>query len=116
LTWKTTYDKPLIVSEFGGDALYGNHGDADTRWTEEYQASLFEHQLRMVEKMPNLAGMSPWLLMDFHTPRRPLPGIQDYYNRKGLISNRGERKQAFYVLQKFYLHKTPNANESPAKP
>jgi beta-glucuronidase len=40
--------------------------------------------------------------MDFHTPRRPLAGIQDYYNRKGLISNRGERKQAFYVLQKFY--------------
>ena len=28
--------------------------------------------------------------------------VQDYYNRKGLISNQGERKQAFYVLQKYY--------------
>ncbi len=39
---------------------------------------------------------------DFRSPRRPLPRIQDFYNRKGLISNRGERKQAFYVLQGFY--------------
>jgi beta-glucuronidase len=32
-----------------------------------------------------------------------LAGVQDFHNRKGLISNRGQRKQAFYVLQKFYL-------------
>jgi beta-glucuronidase len=105
MQWKFASDKPVIISEFGGDALYNNHGDADTRWTEEYQASLFEHQIGMLQKIPNLAGMSPWVLMDFHTPRRPLPGIQDYYNRKGLISNRGQRKQAWYVLQKFYREK-----------
>jgi beta-glucuronidase len=102
MQWKVAYDKPVIVSEFGADALYGHHGDADTRWTEEYQASLFEHQIAMVKRIPGFAGLSPWLLMDFHTPRRPLPGIQDYFNRKGLVSNRGERKQAFGVLQKFY--------------
>jgi beta-glucuronidase len=46
--------------------------------------------------------MSPWVLMDFRSPRRPLPGVQNFYNRKGLISDRGQRKQAFYTLQKFY--------------
>jgi beta-glucuronidase len=101
-TWTTAYHKPLIISEFGGDAAYGRHGDAATRWTEEYQASLFVHQLSMVNKIPHLAGLSPWLLMDFRSPRRPLPGIQDYFNRKGLFSNMGERKQAFFVLQRFY--------------
>jgi beta-glucuronidase len=35
--------------------------------------------------------MSQWLLMDFRSPRRPLPGIQDYYHRKGLLSDRGQR-------------------------
>jgi beta-glucuronidase len=40
--------------------------------------------------------------VDFRSPRRPLPGIQDYFNRKGLISNKGVHKQAFYTLQKFY--------------
>jgi beta-glucuronidase len=101
-SWTSPYDKPLIVSEFGGGAAYGRHGDSATRWTEEYQASLFAHQLKMVGAIPHLAGLSPWVLMDFRSPRRPLAGIQDYYNRKGLFSNLGQRKQAFFVLQKFY--------------
>jgi beta-glucuronidase len=102
LRWKSIWNKPLIVSEFGGGAPFGRHGDADERWTEEYQESLFQHQLGMVERMPNLAGITPWVLMDFRSPTRLLPGVQDYHNRKGLISNRGQRKLAFYVLQKEY--------------
>ena len=57
----------------------------------------------MIQKMPNLVGMTPWALMDFRSPTRLLPGVQDYHNRKGVISNRGERKKSFYTLQKFYL-------------
>jgi len=102
LQWKMSGEKPLIVSEFGGGAIFGRHGAADERWTEEYQESLFEHQLAMVERMPNLAGVSPWVLMDFRSPLRMLPGVQDYHNRKGVISNRGQKKLAFYTLQKFY--------------
>lgn len=103
--WKFAYDKPVIVSEFGAGALYNLHGDAQTRFTEEYQANVFGQQLAMWQRIPEVAGMSPWLLMDFRSPRRPLPGIQDYFNRKGLISDQGQRKQAFYVLQKFYKEK-----------
>ncbi len=33
-------------------------------------------------------------------------GIQDYYNRKGLYSDKGEKKKkAFYVLQQWYKGK-----------
>jgi beta-glucuronidase len=102
LEWKSKYQKPLIMSEFGGDARYGHHGDPLTRWTEEYQESIYEHQLHMLKKIPFLRGTAPWILMDFRSPRRPLPGIQDYWNRKGLISDRGEKKKAFYVMQKYY--------------
>src|SRR5712692_3688574 len=100
--WRTTYQKPLIMSEFGGSALYGRHGDALTRWTEEYQENLYQHQVNMLKRISFLRGTSPWILMDFRSPRRLLPGIQDFYNRKGLISNRGEKKKAFYVMQKYY--------------
>lgn len=102
LSWKVTLNKPLVISEFGGDALFGNHGDKNAKWTEEYQKDLYEHQIGMLRKIPSLRGMSPWILTDFRSPRRPLPGIQDFYNRKGLISSRGEKKQAFFVLQDFY--------------
>lgn len=100
--WKSKYDKPLIMSEFGADALYGHHGDALTRWTEEYQEDLYRRQIGMLRKVPFLRGTSPWILMDFRSPRRPLAGIQDYWNRKGLISNRGEKKKAFFVMQQWY--------------
>ena len=102
LEWKSKYDKPLIMSEFGGDALHGHHGDALTRWTEEYQESIYKHQIAMLKRIPFLRGTAPWILTDFRSPRRPLPGIQDYWNRKGLISNRGEKKKAFYVMQQWY--------------
>ena len=102
LTWKVAQNKPLIISEFGADALFGNHGDKAARFTEEYQKDLYEHQIAMLRKIPTLRGISPWILTDFRSPRRPLPRIQEFYNRKGLISNRGARKQAFYVLQNFY--------------
>ena len=105
LEWKSKYQKPLVMSEFGGDALYGHHGDALMRWTEEYQESIYQHQIAMLKKIPFLRGTSPWILTDFRSPRRPLPKIQDYWNRKGLISNRGEKKKAFYVLQQWYREK-----------
>ena len=103
VTWNIAYDKPLIVSEFGGDALYGFHGDSLTRWTEEYQDYLYKEQLALLSRTTQLRGISPWILTDFRSPRRPLPNIQDYFNRKGLISNRGEKKKAFRTLQQYYL-------------
>jgi beta-glucuronidase len=100
--WKMKYQKPLIMTEFGAEAPYGNHGDALTRWTEEYQENVYQHQVNMLKRIPFLRGTCPWILMDFRSPRRPLPGIQDFRNRKGLISDRGERKKAFYVMQQYY--------------
>jgi beta-glucuronidase len=100
--WQIEYQKPLIVSEFGADAKAGLHGGDDQRWTEEYQANVFRHQLPMLNKIPQLRGITPWILMDFRSPNRPLAGIQDEFNRKGLISDQGVKKQAFFVLQKAY--------------
>jgi beta-glucuronidase len=56
----------------------------------------------MLNRIPQLRGMSPWILMDFRSPNRPLAGIQDEFNRKGLISDQGQKKLAFFVLQKAY--------------
>jgi beta-glucuronidase len=103
MEWKVAYDKPLIVSEFGGSAKAGLHGPETERWTEEYQADLFKHQIGMLNRIPQLRGMTPWVLMDFRSPVRQLPGIQDGFNRKGLVSDQGEKKKAFFVLQKAYV-------------
>lgn len=105
INWIISYNKPVMISEFGADALQGLHGDALTRWSEEYQEDLYRRTLAMLSKIPQFRGVSPWILCDFRSPRRHLPVIQDGWNRKGLIGQNGTRKKAFYVLQDFYLQK-----------
>ena len=106
LSWTSAYDKPVIISEFGGGAKAGLHGDpVNDRWTEDFQAAIYRHQIGMLDKVPFVRGLTPWILADFRSPRRPLPEIQDGWNRKGLISNHGERKMAFDVLRDYYWEK-----------
>ncbi len=100
--WSSEWGKPIIFSELGAGAKYGNHGDAGEIWTEEFQAAVYEAQIEMIAANDDCAGLSPWILKDFRTPMRVLPGIQDGYNRKGLVSEEGEQKLAFGVLQRWY--------------
>ena len=105
MSWVVPYDKPVIISEFGGGALKGYHGAKNQRWTEEFQENLYRENTRMLDKIDGLAGTTPWILKDFRSPRRVLPGVQDYYNRKGIFSDKGEKKLAFEVLKSWYEKK-----------
>ena len=95
-------NKPVIISEFGGGAKAGYRGDSLTRWTEDYQDWMYRETLELVERTPEVAGMTPWILADFRSPRRNLPVIQDGWNRKGVIGENGERKLAFRTLREWY--------------
>ena len=105
IQWNIPEDKPVMISEFGAGAKFGLRGEKDDRWTEDYQAYLYQETLKMIDKIDQLRGVSPWILIDFKSPRRVLPDVQDGWNRKGLLSEKGEKKQAFYVLQEYYQAK-----------
>lgn len=98
----TLPQKPILISEFGAEAKQGVHGGKDQRWAEEQQVNVYEHQFVMIKKIPQVRGLIPWVLMDFRSPTRNIPKLQDGFNRKGLISEDGKKKQAFYLFQKTY--------------
>lgn len=106
--WSTPFGKPVIFTEMGAGAKHGHHGTDAEIWTEEFQAAIYAAQIEMIEANRSdtgrgaVAGLSPWILKDFRAPVRVLPGIQDGYNRKGLVSEEGKRKLAFEVLRRFY--------------
>jgi beta-glucuronidase len=101
--WGTIYDKPLFISETGAEALSGYHADSLTRWSEEYQQWYYREQVNMMNRMPdNFAGLSPWILTDFRSPRRNNPVFQEGWNNKGLIGHNGKKKEAFFVLRNYY--------------
>jgi len=109
VTWEIKYNKPVFVSEFGGSAKQGFHGDVNQIFTEEFQENLYRKTLGMVDKIDGFVGTSPWILADFRSPRRLLDGIQDDFNRKGIYSNEGVKKKSFFVLQEFYNKKEQQA-------
>ena len=111
MKWEVPYEKPVIISEFGGGAKAGYHGAKNQRWTEEFQENLYQQNVAMIDKIEGLAGTTPWILKDFRSPRRVLDGIQDYYNRKGLYSDKGEKKKAFFVLKEWYNKKKEQWNK-----
>lgn len=107
IKWEVCPNKPLIISEFGGEALYGNSGpdDVASSWSEEYQEKLYVDNLVMFEKIKNLSGIAPWVLFDFRSPYRMNTKYQEEWNRKGLISENGFRKKAWYVMHEYYKKK-----------
>lgn len=106
--WKVAVDKPLIISEFGAEALYGQHGNEDAKWSwsEDFQAKLYRDNLTMFQNIPNLAGTSPWVLFDFRSPTRMSPQQGLEFNRKGLVSDRGQRKAAWHIMRDYYRGKS----------
>lgn len=98
----TTFNKPLVISEFGAGAKHGKRGGPLDIWTEDYQARVYRQQLKMLQNSPALRGISPWVLKDFRAPYRLNTDVQDYWNRKGLVSETGEEKLVFKELSKHY--------------
>jgi beta-glucuronidase len=104
IRFRNAFGKPIVISEFGAGAKKGYVSDRGPGmiWSEEYQAGVYEKQVDMLSRNDQVRGMSPWVLKDFRSAMRNLNGIQEIYNRKGLVSEKGERKKAFFVLRDFY--------------
>jgi beta-glucuronidase len=98
-------DKPIVISEFGGEALYGNNKgpkDEAASWSEEYQEQIFKDQVEMLKTVPDLCGTFPWLLVDYRSSGRMHPLYQNGWNRKGLLSDHGDKKKAWYIMKAYY--------------
>ncbi|MEM9065972.1 MAG: glycoside hydrolase family 2 TIM barrel-domain containing protein [Planctomycetota bacterium] len=102
---ETAWEKPLLFSEFGAGVKQGLRGPDNEVWTEDFGVRFYRDQLGWCDELRRagmLQGLSPWILKDFRSPRRPLGGVQDWYNRKGLVSEDGVRKLVFGVVREWY--------------
>ena len=94
--------KPVVITEFGADALRGARGTVDDLGTEDCQENIFRMQTETLGKIPYIHGTSPWILYDFRCPRRT-SSLQLEYNRKGLLSeDKTYKKPAYFVMKEFY--------------
>ena len=113
IAWRNPSGKPFLFSEFGAGALYGFRDSALEKFSEDFQAEFYKATISMAKSVPDLNGVSPWILKDFQSPRRMHGRYQEYWNRKGIISPEGHKKAAFFVLRDWYgeLAAMGNASE-----
>ena len=61
------FRKPLIVSEFGADAMAGHHAQPPEMFSEEFQAELLTRYIELFKTKPYIVGEHIWNLCDFKT-------------------------------------------------
>jgi beta-glucuronidase len=107
--WNIAFpDKPMFISEFGGEALFGNNDgptDEAAYWTEDYLERIYINQVEMFSTIPNLSGVCPWLLFDYKSLGRMNQVYQNGFNRKGLLSENGQKKKAWYIMHDYFKSK-----------
>jgi beta-glucuronidase len=61
------FGKPILLAEFGADALPGHHAQPPEMFSEEYQAELLVRYIELLRQKPYIIGEHIWNLCDFKT-------------------------------------------------
>lgn len=91
--------KPILITEFGADAIAGMHYDPPEMWTEEYQAKMVEGTIKVAESKPYCIGTLVWTFADFKTCQMLRRII---LNHKGLFTRDRQPKLAAHVVRKLW--------------
>ena len=91
--------KPVMVTEFGADAVAGMHMDPPELFSEEYQAEMITRQYEIIRSKPFTMGAHIWVLADFKTSQNAKRVI---LNRKGLFTRERQPKLAAHEIKKMW--------------
>jgi beta-glucuronidase len=100
------YAKPILVTEFGADAVAGHHAEPPEMFSEEYQAELIAATLRVLDAKPYVAGQHVWNLCDFKTPQSILR--PHAINQKGVFTRDRRPKLAAHRLRELWTRRGPS--------
>ena len=93
------HGKPIVVTEFGADALAGLHALPATLWSEDYQVALIAASLRVFRRVPEVIGEHVWNFADFATAQAVhRPGG----NHKGVFTRDRQPKAAAWLLRELW--------------
>ncbi len=95
------FGKPIILSEFGAEALVGHHASPPEMFSEEYQADFLLAYVEVLERHPAVVGMHIWNLCDFKTSQsvHRVGGM----NMKGIFTRDRRPKLAAHRLRERWL-------------
>uniref|UniRef100_A0A8D0CSV2 Beta-glucuronidase n=1 Tax=Sander lucioperca TaxID=283035 RepID=A0A8D0CSV2_SANLU len=99
--WYGKYQKPIIQSEYGADAVAGFHSDPPVMFSEEYQKAVLQsyHNVLDQKRKQYVIGELIWNFADFMT----VQGITRVVgNKKGIFTRERQPKAAAFILKERY--------------
>lgn len=94
------FKKPILICEFGADAVAGMHSEYPLMWSEEYQAELIERVLDAAARYPYVVGTHVWNFADFKVGQHP---GRVMLNHKGVFTRDRTPKMAAHILRRRWL-------------
>jgi beta-glucuronidase len=93
------WGKPMLLTEFGADAIPGMHASSDQLFTEEYQADFIAAYWRVIEAEPACIGGQVWNFADFRTAQHHR---RVQFNHKGVFTRTRDPKMAAWRLRQLW--------------
>jgi len=95
-------NKPLLITEFGAGAIYGDATFEAPKWTENYQEKLLKYTLELFHKDTRIQGSYIWQYADIRTSKEMAMGRPRSFNNKGIVNEYRKPKMAYWTVQKIY--------------
>ena len=95
-------DKPIVYSEFGAAAIYGNHTFDCVKWSEEYQEKLFDYCLKLFHHVSKISGCFVWQFSDIRTCREMGNDRARGFNNKGVLNEYRKPKMAYFKIREHF--------------
>jgi len=94
--WYELYRKPIILSEFGADAISGFHSDPPLMFTEEYQQEMIKRFVGVLDRLDFVVGEHIWNFADFMTKQSITRVVG---NKKGVFTRNRQPKMVAHFLK-----------------
>ena len=96
-------DKPLIISEIGGGAVYGYHDPiGESKWSEERQCTILREQITAVLSHPDCSGIFIWQFADVRVDEGWAMSRPRTHNNKGVVNEYRQPKMAYKVVKELF--------------
>ena len=94
--------KPIIISEFGAGALYGENTFEQQKWSENFQDAYLDYTLNLFLNDPDIIGTYIWQYCDIRSAKELEMNRPRSFNNKGIVNEYRKPKQAYWTVQKLY--------------
>ena len=97
--WRNAFGKPMMVAEFGADAIDGMHCDPPQMFSEEYQSMVVESQYKEMRKIDYVIGAHVWAFADFKSTQNTTKVL---LNHKGVFTRDRQPKMVAHMLKRIW--------------